>query len=71
MTLTQENDMRRYQLVSGAFFSLLAIVQLIRVALSWPVQVATVTVPIWASVLACLVAGSLAVWGFRTSQGAA
>ena len=63
--------MRRYELVSGAFFFLLAIVQLTRVALGWPVQVPTVTVPIWASVLACLVAGSLAVWGFRTSQSAA
>ena len=68
---TLENDMRRNELVSGAFFSLLAIVQLTRVALGWPVQIATVTGPIWASVLACLVAGSFAVWGFRTSQGAA
>lgn len=63
--------MRRYELVSGAFFSLLAIVQLTRVALGWPVQVAAVSVPVWASVLACLVAGSLAAWGFRTARGAA
>jgi hypothetical protein len=63
--------MRRYEVVSGAFFSLLAIVQLTRVALGWPVHVAGVTVPVWASVLACLVAGSFAVWGFRTSRGTA
>ena len=63
--------MRRYEVVSGAFFSLLAVVQLIRVALGWPVHVAGVTVPVWASILACLVAGSFAVWGFRTSRGAA
>lgn len=62
--------MRRYELVSGAFFSLLALVQLTRVVLGWPVQVAAVTVPIWASVLACLVAGWLAVWAFRTSRDA-
>jgi hypothetical protein len=61
--------MRRYELVSGTFFSLLALVQLTRVVLGWPVQVASVTVPIWASVVACLVAGWLAVWGFRTSRG--
>ncbi|MFL5450237.1 MAG: hypothetical protein ACJ8AY_14850 [Gemmatimonadales bacterium] len=60
--------MRRYELVSGAFFSLLALVQLTRVVLGWPVQVATVTVPLWASVLACLVAGSLAIWAFRSSR---
>jgi len=63
--------MRRYELVSGAFFSLLAILQLTRVVLGWPVRVAAVTVPNWASVLACLVAGSFAVWGFRASRSAA
>ena len=63
--------MRRYELVSGTFFSLIALVQLARVVLGWPVQVAAVTVPIWASVVACLVAGSFAVWAFRTSRGAA
>ena len=62
--------MRRYELVSGAFFSLIALVQLARVVLAWPVQVASVTVPIWASVVACLVAGWLAVWAFRSSQSA-
>ena len=62
--------MRRYELVSGTFFSLLALVQLTRVVLGWSVQVATVAVPIWASVLACLVAGSFAVWAFRSSRAA-
>jgi hypothetical protein len=62
--------MRRYELVSGVFFSLLALVQLIRVVLGWPVQVAAVTVPVWASVLAFLVAGSLAVWAFRSVRDA-
>ena len=62
--------MRRYELVSGAFFSLLALVQLTRVVSGWTVQVATVTVPVWASVLGCLVAGSLAVWAFRSSRDA-
>jgi len=62
--------MRRYELVSGAFFSLLALVQLTRVVLGWSVHVATVAVPVWASVLACLVAGSFAVWAFRSSRAA-
>ena len=60
--------MRRYELVSGAFFSVLALVQLTRVVLGWPVQVAAVAVPVWASLLACVVAGSLAVWAFRSSR---
>jgi len=63
--------MRRYEQVSGAFFSLIAIVQLSRVVLGWPVQVATIAVPVWASVVAFLIAGSLAIWAFRASRGAA
>ena len=62
--------MRRYELVSGAFFSLLALVQLTRVALGWPVQAAAATVPVWASILTCLTAGSLAVWAFRSARDA-
>ena len=63
--------MRRYELVSGAFFSLLAIVQLMRVLLAWPVQVASVAVPVWVSGIACLVAATFATWGFRAARGAA
>jgi hypothetical protein len=67
----QEGSMRRYEQVSGTFFCALAIVQLARVVAGWPVQVATVTVPIWASVVAFLVTASLAAWAFRSSRTAA
>jgi hypothetical protein len=63
--------MRRYEQVSGAFFSLLAIVQLTRAVVGWPVQVATISVPVWASVVAFLITGSFAIWAFRASRGAA
>jgi len=63
--------MRRYEQVSGAFFTLVAIVQLTRVVAGWPVQVATITVPVWASVVAFLIAGSLAIWGWRTARSGA
>jgi hypothetical protein len=62
--------MRRYELVSGAFFSLLALVQLTRVVLGWSVQVVAVTVPVWASVVACLVACFVRVWAFRSWRNA-
>src|SRR2546427_4737663 len=42
----EENDMRRYEQVSGAFFCLVAGVQLTRLVLRWPVQVADVAVPL-------------------------
>jgi hypothetical protein len=63
--------MRRYVQISGAFFTLLALVQLTRSLLGWPVQVATVTVPVWASVIAFLVTGSFATWAFRLTKDAA
>jgi hypothetical protein len=62
--------MKGYVQASAAFFSLLAIVQLTRVVLGWPVQVAGVQIPIWCSVIAFLIVGALAVWGFRSRPAA-
>jgi hypothetical protein len=59
--------MRRYIQTSGAFFGLLALVQLTRALSGWPVQVATVAVPIWASAVAFIITASLAAWAFRTA----
>jgi hypothetical protein len=60
--------MRRYAQVSGAFFSLMAIGQLARLLLRWPVQVASVNVPLWASAAAVVIAATLAAWAFRTAS---
>lgn len=57
--------MRRYELVSGIFFTILALAQLTRVLLGWLVQIDGYTVPIWVSGVAFLIAGSLAIWAFR------
>ena len=57
--------MRRYALISGLFFTLLACVQLLRLVLRWPVRVASVEVPLSVSGVAVVVAGSLAIWAFR------
>lgn len=59
--------MRRYVLVSGLFLTLLSGAQLLRLALRWPVTVAGANVPLWASAIAALIAGSLAVWAFRVA----
>jgi hypothetical protein len=58
--------MRRYALVSGSFLALLALVQLARLVLGWPVQVAGVAVPLWVSGVAVVIAGGLATWAFRS-----
>jgi hypothetical protein len=59
--------MRRYVLVSGFFLALLAAVQLLRLVLGWPVTVAGVSIPVWASAVAALFAGVLAFWAFRVN----
>lgn len=59
--------MRRYEMVSGVVFTLVALVQLIRTVLGWPVQIDLFTVPVWFSVVAFLVTGGMAVWAFRSA----
>jgi hypothetical protein len=58
--------MRRYEKVSGTVFAIVALVQLTRILLGWPIQVDLFTVPIWFSVVAFLVTGGLAIWAFRS-----
>ena len=59
--------MRRYVLVSGVFFALLTGVQVLRFLRQWPVRIANVDVPVWASGIAALIAGSLTFWAFRSA----
>jgi len=63
--------MRRYAQVSGAFFALVALAQLMRTVLRWPVQVAGVSWFRWASALAFLIVATFAIWAFRVTRGAA
>ena len=63
--------MLRYVRVSGAFFGLIAAAQLVRTVRGWPVEVAGVTIPVWASGCAFVVAASFALWAFRSAKGAA
>jgi hypothetical protein len=67
--LTQENNMRRYAQVSGALFGLISLAQLTRSILGLPAQVGGMAIPIWFSLAAFLVTGSLAVWAFQSSRG--
>lgn len=59
--------MKRYELASGIFFTLLALVQLTRILLAWPVQLAGIQIPIWVSAVACFIASAFAVWAFRSA----
>jgi hypothetical protein len=59
--------MRRYELVSGVLFSIIALAQLTRTLLAWPVQVDGFNVPVWFSGVAFLITASLAIWAFRSA----
>ncbi len=63
--------MRRYVQVSGVFFCVLALAQLTRAVMRWPVQVDGLAVPVWASAVAFLIACTFAVWAVRSIKGAA
>jgi len=59
--------MRRYAQVSGTFFAMVAIGQLFRAMMRLPLQVADISVPVWASVCAFIVTAALSVWAFRSA----
>lgn len=59
--------MHRYELVSGILFTIIAVAQLTRTLLGWPVQVAGFSVPVWISGVAFLITGGLALWAFRSA----
>lgn len=63
--------MRYYEFVSGALFGLIALAQLTRSILGLPARVGSMAIPVWWSVVAFLVTGSLALWAFRISRSAA
>jgi hypothetical protein len=60
--------MLRYVQVSGAFFGLLAAMQLIRTVMRLPIQVGDVTVPVWASACAFVIASAFSIWAFRSAR---
>jgi hypothetical protein len=57
--------MRSYLRLSGLLFALMAVVQITRLVWQWPIRVATFEVPLWISVIALLITGSLAIWALR------
>jgi hypothetical protein len=50
-------------------FALVALLQLLRVVLGWEVTVNAFLIPLWASVVACVVAATLAFLLWRESRG--
>ena len=59
--------MRRYGLVSGFVFAIVALAQLTRALLGWPVRVDGFFIPVWVSFVAFLITAALSVWGIRSA----
>ena len=60
--------MKPFTLIAIVVFSLVALLQLLRFVLGWEVTMNGVTIPLWASAIAFVIAGGLAVMLWRESQ---
>jgi hypothetical protein len=60
--------MKPFTTVAIVVFSLVSMVQFVRVALGWEVTVNGILVPLWVSVIACAVAATLAFMLSRESR---
>jgi hypothetical protein len=58
----------RYVVVSGVIFGAVAVLQAMRALNQWPVHVATLEIPVWASWIAMVIAGSLCAWALRSRR---
>jgi hypothetical protein len=59
---------RTYIMVSSTVFGLVALLQLARALGRWPMQIASMQVPVTASWVAFVLAGGLCLWGLRSAQ---
>jgi hypothetical protein len=60
---------KSYSRLAAVIFAVIAVLQLIRAASGWPITVgATTSIPLWASWVACVIAGVLAWVGFDASR---
>ena len=61
--------MKPFTTVAIFFLGLVSALQLVRSLQGWEVIVNGVSIPIWASVLACVAVGGLAIMLWRESRG--
>jgi hypothetical protein len=57
-----------YARLASAIFALIALLQLGRALAGWSIVFQGTTIPVWASWIACVVAGALAWLGFTASR---
>ena len=60
--------MKPFSLIAAVVFAFVALVQLVRYVLEWPVVINGISIPLWASVIAFPVATGLAVMVWREAR---
>lgn len=60
--------MTTYIRVSAAVFTLVALLQALRVVRGWSLDIAGMSVPVSASIVAAVLAAALAAWGWTTAR---
>jgi len=58
----------KYAVVSGVVFGVIAFAQLLRAVNQVPAQVGGIEIPMWASWLAVVLAGSMCAWAFASRR---
>jgi hypothetical protein len=58
-------DQKTFSIVAGLIFTLVALFHLVRIFEDWPVIIGDWSAPKWVSWAALIVAGGLALFGFR------
>ena len=64
----QDMEHKRYCVISGVLFSLVALAHLLRIVFDMPVQVDDLVVPMLVSWVGLIVPAALAYWAFRISR---
>lgn len=59
---------KKYCVVSGVLFSLVALAHLLRLAYGMTVQIDEITVPMFVSWVGFIVPAALSIWAFRISR---
>ena len=58
-------DRKTFCMLAGIIFTLVALFHLVRIYMDWPVMIADWSGPKWLSWVGLIVAGGLALFGFR------
>ena len=65
---SRSHNVKPFSQIAAVVFGLVAVMQLVRLLMGWSVLINGISIPLWASVIACLGAAALAVMVWRESH---